>query len=68
MNLRTDFTLSLNMSEYARLPSEIIEAPLTMQNIATNETVYLQCKTGILGVYQDSDGVIHPEIGYYVTK
>lgn len=58
----------VDMDELKDIPDEIIDAPMTMVNIRNGKQTELYCKTGFIGVTQDENFMITPEIGCFVCE
>ena len=46
----------------------MIEVPLLMIHKFTGEKTELSVKTGFLGMIQEKNGLIKPEIGWFISK
>ena len=65
---RTDFNKPLDVKRLKYIPEELIEVPLTMIHKFTGEQTELYVKTGILGMIRDKNGLIKPEIGWFISN
>ena len=65
---REDFNKPLDVKRLKYLPEEFIEVPLTMVHKITLKVTELCVKTGILGMIQDKNGLIKPEIGWFISN
>ena len=65
---RRDFNKPIDVKSLKYLPEEFIEVPLTMVHKQTFEVTELSVKTGILGMIQEKNGLIKPEIGWFISN
>ena len=65
---RRDFNKPIDVKSLKYLPEEFIEVPLTMVHKQTFEVTELSIKTGILGMIQEKNGLIKPEIGWFISN
>ena len=65
---RTDFNKPLDVNRLNNLPEELIEVPLILLHKLTGQQTELYVKTGILGMIQDKNGLIKPEIGCFISN
>ena len=65
---RRDFNKPIDVKGLKYLPEEFIEVPLTMVHKQTFEVTELSVKTGILGMIQEKNGLIKPEIGWFISN
>ena len=65
---RRDFNKPIDVKGLKYLPEEFIEVPLTMVHKQTFEVTELSIKTGILGMIQEKNGLIKPEIGWFISN
>ena len=65
---RNDFNKPIDVLRLNDLPEEFIEVPLTMVHKETFEETQLSVKTGFLGMVQEKNGLIKPEIGWFISN
>ena len=65
---RTDFNKPLDVNRLNNLPEELIEVPLILLHKLTGQQTELYVKTGILGMIQDKNGLVEPEIGCFISN
>ena len=65
---RKDFNKPIDVLHLNYLPEEFIEVPLTMVNKLTSKETELSVKTGFLGMIQEKNGLIKPEIGWFISN
>ena len=65
---RKDFNKSVDIKNLKHLPEEMIEVPLLMIQKFTGEKTELSVKTGFLGMIQEKNGLIKPEIGWFISN
>lgn len=65
---RRDLNSEIDIRYLRELPDELINAPLTMVNVLTGQRDELSCMTGFIGIKQDKDYLVTPEIGCFVCK
>ena len=65
---RTDFNKPLDVNRLNYLPEELIEVPMILLHKLTGQQTELYVKTGILGMIQDKNGLIKPEIGCFISN
>jgi len=65
---RKDFNKPIDVEHLKYLPEEFIEVPLTMLHKITLKETELSVKTGFLGMIQEKNGLIKPEIGWFISN
>ena len=65
---RTDFNKPLDVKSLKTIPEEMIEVPLIMFNKETFKKDELIVKTGFLGLIQEKNGLVKPEIGWFISN
>ena len=65
---RKDFNKPIDVEHLKYLPEEFIEVPLTMLHKITLKKTELSVKTGFLGMIQEKNGLIKPEIGWFISN
>ena len=65
---RKDFNKPIDVEHLKYLPEEFIEVPLTMLHKITLKKTELSVKTGFLGMIQEKNGLIKPEIGGFISN
>ena len=65
---RKDFNQPLDVKSLQQLPEEMIEVPLLMIHKFTGKQIELNVKTGFLGMIQEKNGLVKPEIGWFISN
>ena len=65
---RKDFNKPIDVLRLNDLPEEFIEVPLTMVHKETFKETQLSVKTGFLGKKKKKNGLIKPEIGWFISN
>ena len=65
---RKDFNKPIDVEHLKYLPEEFIGVPLTMLHKITLKETELSVKTGFLGMIQEKNGLIKPEIGWFISN
>jgi hypothetical protein len=65
---RKDFNKPIDVEHLKYLPEEFIEVPLTMLHKITLKETELSVKKGFLGMIQEKNGLIKPEIGWFISN
>lgn len=65
---RKVFNKPIRVKDIKDLPEDLVEVPLIMHNKETGKDTELTVKSGVLGMIQEKNGLIKPEIGYYIAN
>lgn len=66
--LRDSFNTPFKERDLKDFPEDFIEVPLIMHHKIFNTDTELCVKTGFLGMVREDNGIIRPEIGYYIAN